>query len=132
MEGNNVSVSSVGFVFSEHYHRDNAGREAAIKGIGGDGNNVIAKFYWNKNHADGAEWHWLTDNGIIIITNALKDGGRRVCTKLIARPQQLLRYRQMGMANELTEKTRKMRNWVVPQRLVGLATARERQGLNYT
>ena len=127
-----MKVSDIGFVYSDHYAKDNAGREAAIASIGGDGNNVIAKFYWARGHIEGDEWHYITDNGIIIITNVEKEGGRLVCTKLIARPHQLLRYREMGMINELDEKTRKMRNWVVPQRLVGLARLRQKQGLNYS
>jgi len=127
-----MKVSEVGFVYSEHYKNDDLGREAAIRSIGGDGNNVIAKFFWDKGHAAGAEWHWVTDNGIIIVTNVNKAGGKLVCTKLIARPQQLLRYRQMGIPNELDEKTRHMRNWLMPQRLVALAQAHQKAGLNLT
>lgn len=127
-----MKVSEVGFVFSEHHHADNGGREAAIRSIGGDGNNIVAKFYWDKGHAAGAEWHWVTDNAVIIVTNATKNDGKLVCTKLIARPQQLLRYREMGLPNELDEKTKRMRNWLMPQKLVGLAAAHQRMGLNYS
>lgn len=127
-----MKVSEVGFIFSEHYHNDNVRREAAIRSIGGDGNNVIAKFFWNRSHNEGSEWHWITDNGIIIVTNATKQGGKLVCTKLIARPQQLLRYREMGMTNELDEKTRRMRNWLMPNWLVALAKKHQAAGLNLT
>ena len=125
-----MKVSEVGFVFSEHYKRDDLGREAAIRSIGGDGTNVIAKFYWDKGHAAGAEWHWVTDNAVIIVTNVNKMNGKLVCTKLIARPQQLLRYRQMGIPNELDENTKRMRNWIMPQRIVGLARQHQLKGLN--
>lgn len=127
-----MKVSEAGFIYSEHHHLDNTGREAAIRRIGGDGDNIIAKFYWDKNHNQGAEWHFLTDNAVIIVTNATKCGGRLVCTKLIARPHQLLRYREMGMVNELDEKTRRMKNWIVPQRVVNLARRHQTMGLNYS
>lgn len=127
-----MKVSEVGFVYSEHYHRDNVGREAAIKSIGGDGDNIVAKFFWERFHICGSEWHWLTDNGIIIITNTKKNDGKLVCTKLIARPAQLTRYLSMGMKNELDEKTKRMKNWLMPQWLIAKATAHQRAGLNYT
>jgi len=127
-----MPIDQIGFVFSEHYHRDNIGRENAIASIGGDGKNVVAKFYWNRSHGEGAEWHWITDNGIIIVTNVVKMGGKLVCTKLIARPEQLTRYRGFGFKNELTEKTKKMKNWLMPQHLVNLAKKHQQAGLNYT
>ena len=127
-----MKVSEAGFVFSEHHHLDNTGREAAIRKIGGDGNNIVAKFFWDKGHAAGAEWHWITDNAVIIVTNVNKCDGKLVCTKLIARPHQLLRYREMGLTNELDEKTRKMRNWIMPQRLVALARQHQIMGLNFS
>lgn len=126
-----MKVSEVGFIYSEHYRRDNVGREAAIKKIGGDGNNIIAKFFWSRGHECGPEWHFCTDNGIIIITNALKNDGKLVCTKLIARPAQLTRYRFMGMTNELDEKTRKIKNWLIPQWLIAKAVQHQKSGLNH-
>lgn len=123
-----MKVSEIGYKVSEHYRADDVRREAAIKQIGGDGN-VIAEFYVDRGHKNGAERHYLTDNGIIVIVNAITNV---LCTKLIARPQQLLRYREWGIPNTLNEKTRKMKNWVVPQRLVGLAAAHQRMGLNYS
>jgi len=116
------------FKYTEHYARDNAARESAIKSIGGDGD-IIAKFYWNKNHSNGSEFHHISTTGVIIITNV---NTGLVCTKLIARPNQLTRYREMGMVNELNDKTRKMKNWIVPQWLIGLAAQHQKMGLNYT
>jgi len=123
-----MKVSEIGFVYSEHYHRDNVGREAAIKKIGGDGN-VIAMFYVDRGHKNGPEKHYLTDNGIIIVVNAITN---ILCTKLIARPQQLLRYREWGLKNELNENTRKMKNWIVPQRIIGIAQKHQSEHLNLT
>ena len=127
-----MKVSEIGFVYSEHYRDDNKRREEAIQSIGGDGNEVIAKFFFQRGHRDGAEWHWLTDNGIIIITNVEKNDGKLVCTKLIARPAQLTRYRNMGMVNELNEKTKHMKNWLVPQWLIAKAMNHQKAGLNLT
>ena len=121
-----MKVSEIGFKVSQHYGTDDIRRENAIRSIGGDGN-VIAMFYVDKGHRNGAEKHYLTDNGIIVIVNAITNV---LCTKLIARPQQLLRYRQWGLVNELNEQTRKMRNWIVPQRIVNLAIKHQKDGLN--
>ena len=123
-----MKVSEIGFVYSEHYHRDNVGREAAIKRIGGDGN-VIAMFYLDRGHMNGPEKHYITDNGIIVIVNAITNV---LCTKLIARPQQLLRYREWGLKNELTEKTRLMKNWIVPQKVIAVAKRHQDARLNLT
>lgn len=125
-----MKISEVGFVYSEHHAHDNIVREQNIKSIGGDGTNIIAKFYWDRNHVEGAEWHWLTDNAVIIVTNVDKCDGKYVTTKLVARPQQLLRYREMGLKNELDDKTKKMKNWMVPQKVIGLARSHQLKGLN--
>ena len=69
---------------------------------------------------------------MIIVTNAKKNDGKLVCTKLIARPAQLTRYRAMGLKNELDEKTKRMKNWLMPQWLIAKASAHQRAGLNYT
>ena len=127
-----MKVSEVGFVYTKHHKFENKGREAAIRKIGGDGTNIIAKFFWDKNHAEGAEWHWITDNAVIIVTNVMKYGGKMVCTKLIARPKQLMRYVEMGLVNELDEDTRRMRNWTVPNWLIFLAKQHQMMGLNYS
>lgn len=125
-----MKISEVGFVFSQHHSIDNVGREAAINANVSKDANIIAKFFWDKGHKEGAEWHWICDNGIIIVTNAEKCDGKYVTTKLIARPAQLTRYTDMGLKNELNEQTRKMRKWLVPQRLLGLARTHQKNGLN--
>lgn len=127
-----MKVSEVGFVYSEHYKTDDVGREAAVKKLSGPEDTIIAKFFWDKQHEAGAEWHWICSSGVIIVTNATKNDGKLVCTKLIARPAQLTRYRNMGLKNELDERTRKMKNWLMPQWLVAKAAKHQKDGLNYT
>lgn len=46
-------------------------------------------FVVNKLHPHGEEVHSITDNGIIIIHNLMSG---RLCTKLIARKNQIKRY----------------------------------------
>lgn len=125
-----MKVSEVGFVYSEHYRNDDIGRRAAITKLSGPDDTIIAKFYINRGHPDGNEFHWICSSGVIIVTNATKKDGKLVCTKLIARPAQLMRYRNMGLTNELDEKTRKMKNWLVPQWLMAKAAQHQKAGLN--
>ena len=127
-----MKVSEVGFVYSEHYKADDVGRETAIKRLSDDNDTIIAKFYVSRGHPEGDEFHWICSSGVIIVTNAKKNDGKLVCTKLIARPAQLTRYRAMGLKNELDEKTKRMKNWLMPQWLIAKATAHQRAGLNYT
>jgi hypothetical protein len=127
-----IDIGEIGFVNSKHYEEERFNREKAIRSIGGEGKSVIAKFYWNKNHEEGAEWHWITDNGVIIVTNESKNDGKLVTSKLIARPQQLKRYAEMGMPNELTEETMAQREWRVPQYLMNKAIVHQRNGLNHS
>ena len=74
---------------SKHYSKKRNARERFInKHINGDGN-VIDSFEVDRHHKDGKEIHSITDTGLIIIYN--KNTGKLV-TKLIARPQQIIRY----------------------------------------
>lgn len=50
---------------------------------------VIDEFVVDRGHPNGAERHCITNNAIIIVYN-LNSG--KLCTKLIARPQQIKRY----------------------------------------
>lgn len=127
-----MKVSEVGFVYSEHYKTDDVGREAAVKKLSGSDDTIIAKFYVDRGHPEGNEYHWICSSGVIIVTNATKNDGKLVCTKLIARPAQLTRYRNMGLKNELDEDTKKMKNRLMPQWLVAKAAKHQKDGLNYT
>ena len=82
--------------FTKHFANERTSRQAIIDRIGGDGNH-IAVIYWNRGHRDGAEFHILTDNGIIIVENA--KSGRLVTKKLtrIGQIRQLVgRYDQLN------------------------------------
>ena len=74
---------------SKHYKNQRHNREKFIKRHLNNDGNIIDGFIVDKGHKNGAEIHTLTDNGIIIIHNY--DSGLLV-TKLIARPQQIIRY----------------------------------------
>lgn len=50
---------------------------------------IVDEFIVDKGHPNGSERHCITNNGIIIIYNA---NSGKLCTKLIARPQQVKRY----------------------------------------
>jgi hypothetical protein len=131
-EGADMKVKEIGFVYSEHYRDDDVRRERTVNGLSDEEDEVIAKFLWDRGHREGAEWHWICSSGVIIVTNAEKSDGKLVCTKLIARPQQLKRYREMGLVNELTDKTRRMKNWLMPQWLIAKAMKHQKEGLNLT
>lgn len=78
---------------TNHYKNQRHEREKFIEEcLGGDGR-VIDTFVADKGHKDGLEVHQITDNGIIIIYNALSG---KLCTKLIARPQQIKRYYELA------------------------------------
>ena len=125
-----MKVSEVGFIYSDHYGRDNISRELVIRRISSANDTIVAKYYINREHISGSEFHWICSNGVIIVTNAEKCGGKMVCTKLIARPAQLTRYREMGLVNELDETTRTKRNWMIPQWLIAKAFVNQKVGLN--
>ena len=75
-------------IISKHYIRNRSDREDFIREhLGGDGN-VVDSFVIDKFHPMGKELHEVTDNGLIIIRN-LNSG--KICTKLIARPNQIMR-----------------------------------------
>lgn len=93
---------------SEHYDGERLTREELIERIG-EGN-VICSVVIDKGHPNGAEEHFLTDTGIIIIVN---NRTRILVTKLIARPGQLRRFGNR-----------------VPRRVVELAMEHQRLGYN--
>ena len=71
---------------SEHYNSKRYSREEFInEHLHGDGN-IIDEFIVDKGHPHGAERHCVTDNGIIVIYNAITN---KLVTKKIARPKQI-------------------------------------------
>lgn len=74
---------------SQHYETKRGKREKFIEQhLGGDGR-VIDGFVVDKGHPKGAEFHFITDNGLIIIHNLLTG---KLVTKLLAREWQIRRY----------------------------------------
>ena len=76
-------------IISKHYQNDRIDREDFIKKhLGGDGY-IVDGFIVDRHHKDGLEVHSLTDKGVFIIHN-LASG--KLCTKLLARPNQIIRF----------------------------------------
>ena len=74
---------------SKHYSYRRYRREWIIQHIlHGDGK-IIDGFIVNRGHKHGVEVHSITENGVILIHNY--DSGI-LCTKIIARPEQIKRY----------------------------------------
>ena len=74
---------------SKHYKNQRNKREKLIEDrLNGDGN-IVDTFIIDKGHKDGVERHCITENGIIIIYNAVTN---KLVTKLIAREGQIRRY----------------------------------------
>lgn len=74
---------------SKHYKGKRNKREEFIdKYLNGDGK-IIDSFIVDKGHKDGLEKHCITENGIIVIYNAVSN---KLITKLVARPNQIKRY----------------------------------------
>ena len=73
---------------SKHYQNQRSEREKFIDEHFKD-DYIVDEFIVDKGHPHGAERHCITNNGIIIVYNA---NSGRLCTKLLARPQQIKRY----------------------------------------
>lgn len=87
-----------------HFLLDNKERFDLIDNVIGRGH-IIDTFHWDKGHRNGAELHYITDTGIIIIRN---EKTLKYVTMLIARPQQIRRYYQAN-------------NKPIPQHIVDIA-----------
>lgn len=73
---------------SKHYKSKRCGREKFIdRCLHGDGR-VIDSFIVDKGHKNGLERHCVTENGVIIIYNAVSN---KLVTKLVARENQVKR-----------------------------------------
>ena len=132
-----------GFSNSVHQKAERIGREEAIDAYaGGQGDRFLAVYWTDRGNPSGAEYHWITDNGIIIITNDEKNNGRQVVTKLIARPGQITRYpnnRVYGDPNyylkdKLVDAIQVYPagdNWRCPRDVLDIAQLHQDLGLNY-
>lgn len=77
---------------TNHYKNQRYKREKFIEEcLGGDGK-VVDVFVVDKGHKNGLEVHQITDKGIIVIYNK---NSKKLCTKLVARPQQIERYYEL-------------------------------------
>lgn len=102
-------------MYSKHYIKGRKKRQNYIdKYMNGDGN-VLLKCYLDKGHKKGAEIHCLTDNGIIIVYNAIT---HKMVTKLVARPEQI-------------ETLYRIKKQTAPSYLLNLASWHETCGYNY-
>lgn len=88
---------------SQHYLNQRNEREKFIEEHLGEGH-IIDGFIVDKGHPKGAEVHSLLDNGVIIVHNLMSG---KLCTKLIARPQQIRRYYE-HTSRELPEEYEKL------------------------
>lgn len=132
-----------GFSTSIHQKAERVGRDEAIDAYaGGKGNRFIAVFWTDRGNPSGAEYHWITDNGIVIITNEYKNDGKEVITKLIARPEQITRYQNDKVYGDPNYKLRHQHvdvvqvypsgdNWKCPQEVLDIAKLHQDLGLNY-
>lgn len=78
---------------SRHYTEDRQRREEIINTIGIGV--VVDRFVVDKGHRNGPERHEITSTGIIVIYN---NRTNKMVTKLIARPGQIRRYYENGIA----------------------------------
>ena len=92
-----INSSTIKFKNSDHVFKRQPRLKEIIKQIGGVGKNILAVYFVDKNHPAGPELHWITDNSVIITTNALNQNGIRICTFFAARVGQLTRYPHGGM-----------------------------------
>ena len=99
---------------SGHYNNERYSREEFINEyLHGDGN-IIDEFVVDKGHPHGAERHCVTDNGVIVIYNAISN---KLVTKKIARPKQI-------------KDLYATKNKVAPQWLLSLAEEHKIMGMN--
>lgn len=76
-------------MISKHYENTRENRQQFIKEHFDNDGIMIDGFIVDRGHKNGLEVHSITDKGLIIIHN-LYSGV--LVTKLIARPQQIMRY----------------------------------------
>lgn len=126
-------LDSLNFSRTRHAGIERTDRGDAVnKEGGGFGNEVLAVYYVDRNHPNGPELHWITDNAIVLITNALRDNGLSVCTYIPARPGQLRRYPTGDNPSfAACEQVFPDKDWKVPNWLIGKAEQHQRMGLNY-
>lgn len=79
-------------MYSKHYKNKRKRRERFIKKYLNGNGHMIDGFVIDRGHKFGLEVHSLTDTGLILIHNYYTG---ILCTKLIARPEQIKRYYEL-------------------------------------
>lgn len=127
-----IMLDSLNFTNTRHAGIERTGRNAAVNQEGGGfGKEVLAVYYVDRNHPNGPELHWITDNAIILITNALRGNGLNVCTQLPARPGQLRRYPTGDNPSfAACEQVFPDNDWKMPKWLLDKAYQHQKMGLN--
>lgn len=72
---------------SRHYANDRLIREKVIQQLGKG--YIVKEVEWDRGHVNGAEIHKILSNGVIEIYNK---NTKILCTKIVARPNQIRRY----------------------------------------
>ena len=85
------TIEETHFSNTEHWASERDQRRINVRKAGGLGTNIIARYTWDKNHPRGPEFHYITDNAIIIITNVrdelqARGQNKKIITELVARP----------------------------------------------
>lgn len=125
-------LDRLNFTNTRHAGEERTGRSSAVNQEGGGfGKEVLAVYYVDRNHPNGPELHWITDNAIVLITNALRGNGLDVCTHIPARPGQLKRYPTGDNPSFYAcEQMFPDKDWRVPSWLLNIAQEHQRLGLN--
>ena len=131
-----IWLDSIPFRNTGHMNRERIAREQVIEEMDdglGMGSQVLAVYFVDDNHPNGPELHWITDNGVIICTNAINNNGMNISSKLIARGGQLYRYPDGGLDRWIAcDIIYPDDGWRVPFYLKEKAREHERLGLNFT
>ena len=128
-----IDTSTVHFSNTGHVLGRQSRLLETFKRIGGAGKRILAVYLVDKGHSEGMELHWITENAVVIVTNALKQNGMDICTFIPARVGQLTRYPKGGAQGwSICERMFPDEEWTVPSELIEKAKRNERLGLNYT
>lgn len=131
------AISAIDKVIAEsseitrHFNNERSDRESFIEEKIEKGY-VLYSFLVDKGHRDGKEIHTIYSNGVIEIENART---HRLITKLIARPAQLLRYKNgwYGYVEKAYDKYGKeipLSTVYIPEQTMRLAKSALRNGYN--
>lgn len=114
-----IDTSTVHFTNTGHVLKRQSRLLEIIRHIGGAGKRILAVYLVDKGHSEGMELHWITQNAVVIVTNALKHNGMDICTFIPARVGQLTRYPKGGAPSwSVCERMFPDEEWRVPYDLL--------------